>query len=179
MLVVKVLLNIQKKDFIPNISLSIKTISIGLSTLVTVLGMSVSMLILNVQLLKYGDVAAITAIGIINGLYSFFIMPIMGIQQGMQPILGYNYGAGQSQRVFKTLKYALIIAVIYSAIFAALLQIFPTNFISIFISSESATLIVAEKRFKNHHFNVTTFKRGFLWSSILSVNWRRQNSTRT
>lgn len=73
-------------------------------------------------------------------------MPIMGIQQGMQPILGYNYGAGQSQRVFKTLKYALIIAVIYSAIFAALLQIFPTNFISIFISSESATLIVAEKK---------------------------------
>lgn len=66
-------MNIQKKDFIPNISLSIKTISIGLSTLVTVLGMSVSMLILNVQLLKYGDVAAITAIGIINGLYSFFL----------------------------------------------------------------------------------------------------------
>lgn len=127
------------KDFIVNIKLSLKAMGIGVSTLVSVSGMSIAMLIMNVQLLKYGDASAVTAIGIINGLYSFFIMPIMGIQQGMQPILGYNYGSGQLKRVFKTLKTALLIAIAYSSLFFMIVQLFPMTFVQMFISKESAT----------------------------------------
>jgi len=136
-------LRIRIRDFIPKVKLSLKILSIGFASCIATLGVSVSMIFLNRALTEYGGTAAITSMGAINSLYTLFIMPIMGMQQGIQPIIGYNFGAKQIDRVYKTLKLGLMVAIIFSGIVFALLQIFPYMFIHLFLDPASPTVETA------------------------------------
>ncbi len=78
--------------------------TIGLAPFLMNLMASMVNIIMNNQLLKYGGDFAIGAYGIINSYAIFIVMAVMGICQGMQPILGYNYGAGKLKRMKETLK---------------------------------------------------------------------------
>lgn len=133
------------KDFIPAIDKSIQIVTVGVASLVSVLGISISMVFLNIQLLKYGDSSAVTAFGIVNTLYSFFIMPIMGIQQGMQTVLGYNYGASLYKRVKKIMKVSVVFSTSFSILVYSVLQIYPEFFIGMFLSGESSTMGITVK----------------------------------
>ncbi len=133
------------KDFIPDKKVMIAIFSIGFASLITTLGTSVAMTFLNRGLSTYGGVAAITSMGAINSLYTLFIMPIMGLQQGMQPIIGYNHGANLPKRVHETLKKGLIVAISFSCVVFLALEIFPTLFISMFLDPTSATIEIAAK----------------------------------
>lgn len=136
-------LKLKLKDFIPDFKVIINIISIGFSTFISTMGTSVSMAILNISLSKYGGTAAITSMGAINSLYTFFIMPIMGITQGMQPIIGYNHGANNQRRVSKTLKLAMLVGIIFSTAVFLFLQLSPEFFISLFVNKGSNTINVA------------------------------------
>lgn len=131
------------KDMIPDIKLIARIFSIGAATFFGTLGTSISVGLLNSALQKYGGNAAITSMGAINSLYTIFIMPVMGIQQGVQPIIGYNYGANLLSRVKKALGMAMGVAVAFSTVIFVIMQVFPTTFIQLFISSESSTIPVA------------------------------------
>jgi putative MATE family efflux protein len=137
--------NLQLKisDFIPKIKLIGQIISIGFATFMSTIGISIAMTMLNRSLGKYGGVAAITSLGAINSLYTFFIMPIMRITQAMQPIIGYNHGAGNNNRVKKTLKLGIAVGVVFSSIVFLLLQLFPSLFITMFLQSGSSTVDIA------------------------------------
>ncbi|MBV1821632.1 MATE family efflux transporter, partial [Coprococcus sp. MSK.21.13] len=88
---------------------TIKTImSIGISPFSMQIAASLVTTILNKNLLTYGGDLAVGAMGIINSISMLFFMPMFGINQGMQPIIGYNYGAKQYKRVRKTLKLAIM-----------------------------------------------------------------------
>lgn len=78
--------------------------------LINVAGSAVNAIINN-SLLKYGGDNAIAAVVVFNRFVTIFIFIIIGICQGMQPILGYNYGSGRYKRLFATLKLAAICAV--------------------------------------------------------------------
>lgn len=134
---------------------------IGFATFLSTVGTSISMILLNRQLLKYGTTVAVTSMGAINSLYTFFIMPINGVTQGMQPIMGYNYGANKKKRVNKTLKYGIIIGVTFSTVVFALLQLFPATFVGLFLDSASATVAVA----------VTGLRYYILVLPLLSINF--------
>jgi Na+-driven multidrug efflux pump len=67
-------------------------------------------IIMNNSLQTYGGDLALGANGIILSIAMFLVVMILGIAQGMQPIIGYNYGAGHQQRVMKTLRLAIITA---------------------------------------------------------------------
>lgn len=86
----------------------------------------------NKSLAYYGGDTAIAAMGIINSLVMFILMPIFGINQGMQPIVGYNYGAEQYDRVKKAVKLAAIIATIITVSGTLTAEIFPEGVIRIF-----------------------------------------------
>ena len=73
--------------------------SIGFAPFAMQLASSVQNLILNQSLLRYGGDLAISAMSIVFSINTLVLMPIFGINQGAQPILGYNYGAKQYQRV--------------------------------------------------------------------------------
>jgi len=94
-------------------------------------------------LLEYGGTAAVTSIGAINSLYTFFVMPIIGITQGMQPIIGYNYGARNYSRVFETLKKAMWIGFIFSTIVFIFMELFATFFVGLFLETGSETIPMA------------------------------------
>ena len=115
---------------------------------------------LNRGLAEYGGTAAITSMGAINSLYTLFIMPIMGIQQGMQPIIGYNHGANLKERVYKTLRLGIIVGAIFSTAVFALLEIFPTTFISMFLDPNSSTIPIA----------VTGLRIYMIMLPLLSIN---------
>lgn len=82
--------------------------SIGLSPfLLNVCACMVTVLI-NIGLRKYGGDLAVGAFGIINRVLLLFVMFVVGLTQGMQPIAGYNFGAQQPDRVWQTLRYGII-----------------------------------------------------------------------
>lgn len=86
--------------------------AIGMAPFVMQLSASVINILFNRDLAHYGGDAAIAAFGIINSVVMFIMMPIFGINQGAQPIIGYNYGAGDYHRVTNALKKAIIAATI-------------------------------------------------------------------
>lgn len=131
------------KDFIPDSKVISQIISIGFATFISTLGTSIAMSFINRSLGVYGGMAAITSMGAINSLYTFFIMPIMGITQGMQPIIGYNHGAKLRERVILTLQYGMGIGIGFSVFVFALLQLFPTTFVGLFLDPTSETMSIA------------------------------------
>ena len=89
-------------------------LAIGLSPFLMNAAASFIVLFINHSLATYGDDYYIAAYGIVNRVSFFFVMIIMGLNQGMQPIAGYNYGAKQYDRVTKilklTIKWATLVA---------------------------------------------------------------------
>lgn len=120
-----------------------KIYAVGLSQFVLQVGASISMAFMNHYLFSYGGDQALTALGAINSLFTIFIMPMIGVQMGIQPILGYNYGAKLFTRVKKTLKYGFTITISFSLIIFVLIQTLPKVFISLFLPEGSETIGVA------------------------------------
>jgi O-antigen/teichoic acid export membrane protein len=117
-------------------------VSIGVSPFMMQIAASIVGIVSNNALKDNGGDMAIGAMTVIQSIVIFFLMPIFGINQGSQPILGFNYGAKAYDRVRKTLRLA-IMAASSIAIFAFLLtQFFPAMLIRAF-NNEPELLSVA------------------------------------
>lgn len=88
--------------------------------------------LLNRTLFLYGGDIAVTAMGIVYSILIIIFMPLQGLNQGAQPIIGYNYGAKKYDRVKKTFKCAVISATVFVCFGFILIQRFPGFFIGIF-----------------------------------------------
>ncbi len=86
----------------------------------------------NMQVLKYGGDIAVGAMTILFSMFQFINLPLMGISQGSQPIVSFNYGAGEYGRVRKTLRYAIIACTAFSLWGTTLMLLFPSFFIRLF-----------------------------------------------
>lgn len=86
------------------------SLSIGLSPFLINLCACLVVIIINKQLVSYGGDVAVGAYGIANRMMFFFVMVVIGINQGMQPIAGFNFGAKHYARLNQVLKYAITIA---------------------------------------------------------------------
>jgi len=85
----------------------------------------VVVMLINTGLLKYGGDMYVGAYGIVNRLVFFFVMIVMGFNQGMQPITGYNYGAKQYDRVLKAFTLTEVYAISLTTIALIVCQFFP------------------------------------------------------
>jgi len=85
-----------------------KILAIGFAPFIMQFAMSLVGVLQNASILKYGGDDALTAMTIFFAVFTIIFMPMMGIGQGAQPIIGYNYGAKQFDRVKKCLKLAII-----------------------------------------------------------------------
>ena len=86
----------------------------------------------NNSLQTYGGDLAVGAMTIVNSLSLIFVMPLFGLNQGLQPIIGYNYGAKNLNRVRKTVKYGITIATIIEVCGFIVIQGFAENLVLIF-----------------------------------------------
>lgn len=98
----------------------------------------------NSSLLKYGGDIAVGAMTILTSVMQFAMLPLQGIGQGAQPIMSYNYGARNPDRVKKTYRLLLIVNMIYAVILWAAIMLFPKAFAGIF-SSDSELVGFAAK----------------------------------
>lgn len=88
---------------------------IGVAPFLMQLGASVVMVVLNLRIMQFGGTTAVAAFGIVNRILMLMMMPVAGISQGAQPIIGYNYGAKQFSRVLATLNTAMLTAMAVGA----------------------------------------------------------------
>ncbi len=93
--------------------------------------------IINNSLVKYGGDDAIAAVVVFNRFVTIFVFIVMGICQGMQPILGYNYGARKYDRLFKTLKLAVTFAVSFTTMGSIIGALFPDSIASMFMTDKN------------------------------------------
>ena len=113
---------------------------IGFAPFVMQLAQSALVAVLNFSLVEYGGDVAISAMGVINSISTLIMMPIFGINQGAQPIIGYNYGARQFARVRRTVLYAAVAATCISTAGFALVTLLPTQLISLFNPNDRALI---------------------------------------
>ena len=81
---------------------------------------SLVQIVLNVGLQKYGGDVAVGAMTIIMSVMQIFMMPLMGLGQGSQPIISYNYGAGNMRRVKQTFWLLLRVSLLFALAFCCL-----------------------------------------------------------
>jgi putative MATE family efflux protein len=129
------------KIFVANLKLRITIIkeifSIGIVTIARQGTISILMILLNYSLFTYGDESSIAVFGIINRMMMFALFPVLGIMQGFQPIAGYNYGAGNNERVQNVINLAIKSStVIATAIFVCIIA-FPTAITTVFTTDEN------------------------------------------
>jgi Na+-driven multidrug efflux pump len=110
----------------------IETFTVGSAAFVRQVGGSILAMVLNNSLGYYGGDLAISVYAAINRLLMFVFMPMFGIVQGMQPIIGFNYGAEQFNRVKQTIHLSVIVTTIVSIFGFFILMIFPKQMIMIF-----------------------------------------------
>ena len=128
-------------------------LAIGLSPFLMNSCACLVVLLCNNKLLQYGGDMAIGAYGIVNRVVFLFITIVMGLVQGMQPIIGYNWGARQNDRVFRVLRYGIIGAT--SITFVAFLtgELIPAPVIHIFGAGDELTANAV----RAFHFVVAAF----------------------
>ncbi|HBW37457.1 MAG TPA: hypothetical protein DEF89_20055 [Desulfosporosinus sp.] len=106
--------------------------SIGISPFSMQLVGSIVTIILNKTLVSYGGDLSIAAMGVINSIAMLIFMPIFGLGQGAQPILGYNYGARNFDRVKQTLKLSVISAMGVMILGFLVVELFPVALMTLF-----------------------------------------------
>ena len=112
-------------------------LALGLSNFVMQASESAISVCFNSSLLKYGGDTAVGAMTILTSVMQFAMLPLQGLGQGAQPIISYNYGAKNAQRVKKAFKLLLITDLCYAVILWLAVMLFPGAFAAMFTSQES------------------------------------------
>jgi len=115
------------------------SLALGISTFVMLSTESVLSISFTTSLAKYGGDLAVGAMTIITSVSMLSTMPLQGFCQGGQPIISYNYGAGNTDRVKKAFFTQFIICVVYASIFWALAMFIPQVFAGIFTTDAALT----------------------------------------
>ena len=116
--------------------ITMRALGIGTAPFLMHMAACFVVIVLNNQLLRYGGDMEIATFGMTNRFIFFFVMIVMGIQQGMQPIVGYNYGAQLYQRMLRAFKLAVYCATCVMSFLFLFGEIWPEGFIRLFTHDE-------------------------------------------
>ncbi|MGL5151669.1 MAG: MATE family efflux transporter [Clostridium sp.] len=130
----KSLLKIKKENLKLDRKIALGIMALGVSPFIMQATESLVLISLNNQLLKYGGDLAVGAMTIMSSIMQIIMLPNMGLTQGAQPIISYNYGAKQYDRVKKTFKLLIACTTAYTVVLWGALMIVPELFVSIFNS---------------------------------------------
>lgn len=111
------------------------SLALGLSTFIMQASESVISICFNSSLLQYGGDIAVGAMTILTSVMQFAMLPLQGLGQGAQPIISYNYGARNPDRVKSAFRLLLKASLVYSTLLWAFVMIFPQGFAAMFTDS--------------------------------------------
>lgn len=127
------------QHFCPDTRLMGEIIGIGIPSFLQLCGQSLSLIIVNQFLRQYGGDLAISSYGIVYKIVVFFLFPVQGLSQGLQPIIGYNKGSGHQKRVYQALRAASATACVYGICVYLVTYVFADVFMKVF-TSDSAVI---------------------------------------
>ena len=130
----KTFLKIRKKNLRLNPKIILPCLALGVATFIMQASESVISVCFNSSLQKYGGDIAVGAMTILTSVMQFAMLPLQGLGQGAQPIISYNYGAGDAGRVRSAFKLLLKVSLGYSALLWILVMLFPGGFAALFTS---------------------------------------------
>ncbi|MBR2381767.1 MAG: MATE family efflux transporter [Clostridia bacterium] len=130
----KTVLKIKKENLKIEADVVLPCIALGLAQFIMQISESVISVCFNSSLQSYGGDIAVGAMTILTSVMQFAMLPLQGVSQGAQPIISYNYGAKNRERVKKSFSLLLRVSLIYSVSLWALIMLFPTAFAGIFTS---------------------------------------------
>ena len=129
-------LTLSLKDCIPSFSICSKILAVGIpSTIMASIG-SIMTFCMNKILMALSS-TAVAVFGIYFKLQSIILMPIFGLNNGMVPIIAYNYGARKKERITKTIKLSVMYALIIMFFGLTTMQIFPKELLYMFDASDN------------------------------------------
>ena len=117
-------------------SIILPCLALGTATFIMQASESVISVCFNSSLLRYGGDIAVGTMTILTSVMQFALLPLQGLGQGAQPIISYNYGAGNAKRIRQTFKCMLAVSMTALTVFWLFVQLSPTTFIRIFSNSE-------------------------------------------
>lgn len=132
----KSMLKLRKNAIRFDPALVLKIMSIGASPFAMQIAGSIIGIIMNQSLNHHGGSLAIGAYAAMNSIVTLFFMPIFGMNQGLQPIIGFNYGAKNYHRVKEALKVGIISATLVCIVGAIMIQTVPQVFINFITKDE-------------------------------------------
>ncbi len=137
----KEFIHLERKTFRLKFDIVKNSLAIGLSPFLMNAASSLVVIVINQSLSRHGGDLAIGTFGVINRVYTLFPMIVMGLNHGMQPIAGYNFGAKQFLRVKSVLMKTILLATIVLAIGFIVGKFFPIAVSSLF--THDANLIAS------------------------------------
>lgn len=133
----KTILRIRRKNLKLKKEIIISVTLLGMSSFVMQSTDSLINIAYNSSLQRYGGDIAVGAMTIISSLMQILILPIMGITQGAQPIISYNYGARNYKRTKDTIQLMVKSSFVYAVVFWISIMLFPNLFVSLFSSDKT------------------------------------------
>jgi putative MATE family efflux protein len=128
--------HLQKGLFRLKRKIVLDSLSIGMAPFLMNAVGCVIVILINQNLIKHGGDLAVGAYGIVNRIAFLFAMIVMGLNQGMQPIAGYNYGARQLDRVNRVLKLTILLATGVMMVGFSVCELFPHAVAALFTNDE-------------------------------------------
>ena len=133
-------LRIKKQNLTLKAPVILPCLALGLSLFIMQASESIISVCFNSSLLKYGGDVAVGAMTILTSVMQFAMLPLQGLGQGAQPIMSYNYGAKNTDRVKGTFFLLLKASLTYSIILWGLVMLFPQMFAGIFTSNPALVI---------------------------------------
>lgn len=131
----KTILKIRRKYLIPNPKIMLSIVSLGIAQFIMQATESLVLIFLNTKIQAYSGDIAVGAMTIMASIMQMIFLPLTGLTQGAQPIISYNYGAKNLERVKITIKLLLKCCIGYSLVMTGILMVFPESIVSIFNKS--------------------------------------------
>jgi putative MATE family efflux protein len=128
----KTILKLRLRNFKLNSRLVKDITMLGLSGFVASITNGTVQIMCNATLQHYGGDLYVGVMTVINSVREIVSMPVSGLTNGSQPVIGYNYGAGSYNRVRSAIKFMSTVCILYTLAFWGILNLFPRFFIGIF-----------------------------------------------
>jgi Na+-driven multidrug efflux pump len=141
-------LHFKLRNFIIQWPVMREILSIGVSAFTMAMSTSLSVVFVNKMCAAYGGDMAVSAFGIINRLIMLALMPGLVVGMGLQPIVGFNYGAKRFERILRAISISAVVATFFCTVSFVLGCFIPEIFVKIFTSDETliALTVYAIKR---------------------------------
>ena len=140
----KSIIKIKRKHLHINKKITLSIIALGVSPFIMQATESLINIVLNSGLQRYGNDLYVGSMTIMMSVMQLLVVPIQGLTQGVQPIISYNYGAKNFDRVKKTFKLLIIISFTATTLGCLIIIIFPEIFVGMFTQKEELAVLTSQ-----------------------------------